>query len=414
MLVSPLADQSSRCDAAHAIRPAAGVEQIFFLASHVSGCNVNAQTSQGSDFTGCRANPSDARLVERYAREVQSQPTTSIWLFLYREGYDRFTRVQLRPVNGTPPCRSCIDGTSVWGERALWNRFPRLEEAVRTHPHIHKEEIYLRRFYWFHASLLMWLETFGHCHPRVKYLWRVESDVLFAGRLDQLIDLSSNDAADVLLPDLHMSVNGSVLGQASSYNHFAWQTFTDALPPERIGWSLVSIGRYSTTFLRRHMASRWEEGVTGYEEILLPTTCLNSAGCRLSVFNGWDSVAANRVLFRITVDTPRGTAREWRCDEFLEARNAKEGTLELWHPVKDRSCLGETRGSDHLCGVEQCPMVAGLPPAEAAANLRALRRRSTAWADRFREREMKERPFQAQRRERDRDRLAELQPAPGK
>ena len=36
-----------------------------------------------------------------------------------------------------------------------------------------------RRYFYFHASLLLWNMTFGHAYPRVKYYWRVEPDVLF-------------------------------------------------------------------------------------------------------------------------------------------------------------------------------------------------------------------------------------------
>ena len=397
MQISPLADQTTLCGTSPAGRPMAGVDNLVFLASHMTGCK------EGETFSSCRVNSADMHLAERYAKDLRRQPTTGISLLLYREGYGRLTHVAFNY-----SCKSCFDSTTVWGERTIWRRFPRLEEAVRTHPHIHKEETYLQRYYWFHTSLLLWLETFGHCYPQVKYLWRLEPDVLFAGTFDQLIDLTRDDSSDVLLPDLHFAANSSTLSQEKNYNHFAYQTFLAALPQERVAWSLVSIGRYSTTFLRRHMASRWAEGVTGYEEILLPTACLTSAGCRLSTFNGWNSVSANHVVFRVN-DARDGTARFWRCDEFVEAANQKGGTLDLWHPVKDRSCLPEESKVASTCAVGQCPEIVTPSAAEAAANVRALRRRSIAWADRFRDREMRERPFQAQRRERDRTRLADLQ-----
>ena len=374
------------------------------LASHVVGCPPHA------DLTSCRADPRDARLLERYAHELRGQPSTVPWLLLYREGYDRFTRVQLSQP-GSVPCLSCAGGTTIWGERAVWRRFPRLEEAVRTHPHIQEEEPYLRRYYWFHSSLLLWLEEFAHCFPKVKHVWRVEPDVLFTGTIDQLVSLSDNEHADVLLADVHMGVNGSMLSTANNYNHFAFQTFLDRIPPERIAWSLVSIGRYSATFLRHHMASRWAEGMAGYEEILLPTSCLSSSHCRLAAFNGWESVSANHVVFRVNHYGEK--PRYWHCSEYLEALNTKDGTLELWHPVKDRSCLtieadGTDGGTERHCTV--CPVAAApASSADVATSLRSLRRRSVAWSDRFRDREMRERPFQAQRRERDLAKLAELQ-----
>ena len=54
-------------------------------------------------------------------------------------------------------------------------------------------------------------------------------------------------------------------------------------------FSLVSIGRYSSRFLSS-MAERWEAGIIGYEEILLPVTCrwLNYTSrwaCRTAAFS---------------------------------------------------------------------------------------------------------------------------------
>ena len=408
MQASALSESAAarRCDAT------SGVSQLLMISSHVTGC-----PSRDDELSACRVQPLDARLLDRYALELRTQPNTAAWLLLYREGYDQFTRVQLAPPGATP-CQSCANASvCMWGERAVWKRFPRLEQAIRTHPHIHKEPRYLQFYYWFHASLLVWLEMFGPCYPKAKYIWRVEPDVLFAGTVDQLVDLSNNEPADVLLPEVQFAVNGSV--QSNHYHHFAYQTFLDTLSSDRVVWSLVSIGRYSTRFLSGHMARLWAAGVAGYEEILLPTACLNATNCRVAAFNGWDSVSAHHVVFR-TAD-PGGPPRFWHCSEFKEALMNKDGMLDLWHPVKDRSCLieeaelasAEAHGLlSASCSV--CPRAAAAQPSpsEALANLRALRRRSVAWADRFRDREMRERPFLAQRRERERARLEDAQAAP--
>lgn len=395
--IAPIAEQAVVCDAS-----TAQVEQILMIASHVT-CPTKA-----NNLDGCSADPHDATLLTRYVQELRAQPNTAAWLLLYREGYDRFTRVHLGPSPRSPTCQSCANPTvSVWGDQAVWRRFPRLEQAVRTHPHIHKEATYLQRYYWFHASLAVWHDSFGACYPRLKYIWRLEPDVLFAGTMDQLVDLSSTERADVLLPEVQFASNGSV--QSNHYHHFAYQTFLDDVPPERVAWSLVSIGRYSMRFIMQNMASRWAVGVSGYEEILLPTSCLITPGCRVASFNGWDSVAANHVVFR-TAD-PGGSPRFWHCEEFKEARTTKDGTLDLWHPVKDHSCLPDSS----QVAMKGCPpcsarMSPAVPSAaEWAASLRALRRKSVAWADRFRDREAHERPFLAQRRDKERQRLAEIQ-----
>ena len=147
------------------------VEQIILLVSHLR-CRAAA------GLEGCMVDRDDLRLVERYAQELRHQPSTAVWLLLYREGYDQFRRVRLQHttsdrVGWSAACPTCSDGIAVFGERAIWNRFPRLEYAVHTHPYIHLEELYQQRYYWFHAALPLWFERWGECYPRAASSIRV-------------------------------------------------------------------------------------------------------------------------------------------------------------------------------------------------------------------------------------------------
>ena len=136
-----------------------------------------------------------------------------------------------------------------------------------------------RRYFYFHASLLLWNMTFGHAYPRVKYYWRVEPDVLFNSKLNRLVELAAADDADLLLgnkynshldrPDWpHFALNRHVLGD---------------LPEKEWVFSLVSLSRLSRRFLHT-MARRWTAGESAYEEVFLPMSCLPQDGCRRSSF----------------------------------------------------------------------------------------------------------------------------------
>ena len=133
----------------------------------------------------------------------------------------------------------------------------------------------------------------------------------------------------------------------SGDRYFHWDLNAELLRtvPNRTAhvWALVSVGRYSIHFIRNIIGPRWAAGMLGYEEILLPTVCLNTTGCVLAHFHPWRSVAGGRVVFRISkLPEPkyelRGTVinGSFPCSDFLRARLVP--TFELWHPVKNRSC----------------------------------------------------------------------------
>ena len=52
---------------------------------------------------------------------------------------------------------------------------------------------YLAFYFWFHMSLFYWLKIYRNQFPHVKYLWRIEPDVLFSGDISQARDTISDD-----------------------------------------------------------------------------------------------------------------------------------------------------------------------------------------------------------------------------
>mmetsp|Transcript_45153 Transcript_45153/g.118482 ORF Transcript_45153/g.118482 Transcript_45153/m.118482 type:complete len:316 (-) Transcript_45153:424-1371(-) len=112
-----------------------------------------------------------------------------------------------------------------------------------------------------------------------------------------------------------------------------WERNRDTMagiPMEKRFMSLVSLGRYSNTFLQRTMGTRWTDGQLGYEEISLPTSCAMDVKARCTMESLWKRSkvkTAKRCIYRPV----------WECASFLAARKAHN--QELWHPVKDRTCL---------------------------------------------------------------------------
>lgn len=200
---------------------------------------------------------------------------------------------------------------------------------------------HIRRYFYFHSSLLLWNQSFGQHYPALRYMWRLEPDVLFAGSWATLLERTdpmtishhpgrtTTRDADVLLPRVTLQDHDP------GYPHWAFNhEYLKTVPSSKRAYSLVSIGRYSLRFLG-HMALRWAAGLLVYEEILLPTTCLvlGTSKCKLGMFSTLKRAAAGeegRVAdyFRYKP--------AWDCGQFL--RSAARGTQDIWHPVKHRSC----------------------------------------------------------------------------
>ena len=213
----------------------------------------------------------------------------------------------------------------LWNEGGLRRLFPLLSTTLASSSGLAATPRKVSKYFFFHASLLLWQATFGHAYPRLEYYWRMEPDVAFAGPLATMLELARPVRADVLLPHIESE------RQNPTWPH--WKRNAPLLvgvPAEKRLMSLVPVGRYSWRFLNGTMAARWSEGYFGYEEITLPTACATSHAtpCALESLHANAKIrSAKRVVFRPV----------WDCSDFLAARQRQ--TYELWHPVKNRSCF---------------------------------------------------------------------------
>jgi hypothetical protein len=266
----------------------------------------------------------DDDLFEQYASQLSR--IAPLWVLLFSDNVSASTVVaaiaRARAYNIFP-----------WTEQMLFAMYPRLGVAagrVSAGEHFH-----FRRYYWFHASIGLWRRMYGAAgYEDVRYWWRLEPDVVFTAPLSVLVEQYAADKTDVLLPSYSNRTDDP------EYRHWRFSSqFLVPVPEERQLWSLVSIGRYSTHFLD-YMDTLWALGVAAYEEILLPVACLHYLqGCRLGAFV---QVPAAE---RFNPDWGRFRyVPEWPCAEFLAefgggVNASREGSGELWHPVKDRRCL---------------------------------------------------------------------------
>lgn len=213
----------------------------------------------------------------------------------------------------------------MWSEPALGMRIPRLRAAFDRSLQALATETDLNhvRYYWFHFSLLLWHQQCGREYPRLRYVWRLEPDVVFAGSLATLLQLSSRASADLLLPALW-----SFEQTSQRYRH--WEANAEPLrqvPVAKRVWSMVSISRLSVRFLTRWLGSGWNSGQSlVYEEIGLPVTCLMIDGCTLAEF-GLSSGLGLHIVYKPA----------WGCAQALRSR--KRCSNAIYHPVKDRGCL---------------------------------------------------------------------------
>lgn len=290
------------------------MEQLFFFATH----EVSAV---------------DARLLHHYQLQLRDAARTALWVMLYRPELDQIETGESEAL-GLPVC--------AWGDGALRRELPRLSEQIGRIAGLGeglgqanegrysstKTKANQGRYFWFHSTLLLWNASFQHAYPALRFWWRIEPDVVFAGSLGMLAKRASSTRADLLMPSLRS------WEQHRSYPHWqvASHTYLHGVPRPLWRYGLVSLTRLSSKFVAQ-LAAKWRAGSIGYEEILLPMLCATAAeGCELATFGELRARAwRNRSLdyfFRYRPD--------WECGDFLAA--AARHTNELWHPLKLRDC----------------------------------------------------------------------------
>lgn len=156
------------------MRPGAvdlAVETIVFFATHVL-----------TDV--------DARIFAHNARMLDGGRTTPgtsharLWLLLFDKQH-KGGIVQDEALSRQVAADACV-----WGEPDLFHAMPRLAKSITSGTHAGMAatpEPNHRRYFWFHASLVLWNRTFGRRYPHQRFWWRIEPDVIFSGSLAVLV-----------------------------------------------------------------------------------------------------------------------------------------------------------------------------------------------------------------------------------
>ena len=274
-------------------------------------------------FATHRVDSVDARVLRRLGSEAREVPAAQPWLALFRNSERAAAAGAAEHAAWAAPGLEVF----VWTRERLFEHYPRLAAAVAASPGFAATVPAKQRYYWyFHASLGLWNATYGHAYPRVRWWWRLETDVLCTASLASLVAAAAarSARADLLLPKLVREMDNP------RYSHWAWNAhLLRGAPAAQHVYSLVPVGRFSTAFLRMMARDKWERGVVGYEEIAMPLACARAAGCTVAAMGG---ALAAAVRYRPA----------WNCSQFMAARRrASPRRPQLFHPVKQRACFAE-------------------------------------------------------------------------
>ena len=170
--------------------------------------NSAAEPSNAEDIVFFATNAidkTDERLLRHYRAQLAHgmAAPAELWLLLMATPSSApFARASA--ATAAAPARALGVPTFVWSEMGLHARLPALAAAVnRSLRTLAAERVQNHaRYYYYHASLLLWLEVCASArtYPAIRYLWRLEPDVVFTGSLATLVGRSARVASDVLLP----------------------------------------------------------------------------------------------------------------------------------------------------------------------------------------------------------------------
>lgn len=135
------------------------VTQIVFFALH-----------GGTEWDFVQDRPgTDTKILKHYAASLPRW--VRLWALQYREESAN-DRIEV----SYNVSRFIAAGACSWGRAALKRIFPRLVNRTNMpseHPGLAlTSEVNLRRYFWFHSSLILWNVTFGHAYPHVNFWWR--------------------------------------------------------------------------------------------------------------------------------------------------------------------------------------------------------------------------------------------------
>lgn len=285
----------------------------------------HSNVKQAVFFATHTMDETDTALVRHYVDDLEQHFRAAKLFILYYQSAQSLPASSSHVGSWLRTAARSRSAMCVWNEAGLFSLFPRLEGALSNSSALAETPKPFRRYFFFHASLLLWNATYGHAFPGIEYWWRIEPDVLFAGSLSQMIEHASHVRVDLLLPNIESQ------SEIPDWPHWERNRDTiDGVPTNKRFMSLVCLGRYSSAFLLQTMGQRWATGVLGYEEISLSTSCAVDSSCQMeSLWRRSKVKTAKHCLYRPV----------WECSRFLAARAAEN--QELWHPVKNRSCVVE-------------------------------------------------------------------------
>jgi len=301
----------------------------------------------------------DARLINHHAIDLRDAPQIAgeLWLMLLDELTSaEASQARCSSPNATATAQAIGAGVCLWRPEHLFAAYPGLVAGLNTSSaYANETDYHMRRYYWLHASLMLWHARYAETYSTARFYWRMEPDVVFSGRLSSLLNRTAADPSDLLLhkyqseaKDMRPRGTDGQLKRPQDFFPF-WAThrgtplLANVAPARRLR-ALVSIGRYSRRFLRLLETFYWKRGIVGFEEVLLPVACTAAAAnprrfhgrnCSLSALSSGAGLRSHRVATHFQYRPV------YPCADFLAA--LLQQTNELWHPVKDRECI-----ADHL------------------------------------------------------------------
>jgi hypothetical protein len=96
------------------------------------------------------------------------------------------------------------------------------------------------------------------------------------------------------------------------------------------------------------LEASWDAGLVGFEEVSIPVLCLATPGCTLGQLGERERVTGEmpgRLKLSLTQVDPSSPPATHTCEAFLQARRLR--THELWHPIKNRTCLAARISRDN-------------------------------------------------------------------
>ena len=132
----------------------------------------------------------DITLLSHYAVDL-SAAAASLWVMLHVDDTEltddaklpRLRRSSGAAASALADARALAPaigaGVCVWSFSMVAHRLPQLAAGLAcSRGYAVERDKHLRRYYWMHASLLLWNDLYGATHPRMRWLWRLEPDVM--------------------------------------------------------------------------------------------------------------------------------------------------------------------------------------------------------------------------------------------